>query len=136
MCCQPVDQQVVGPDGQPAEFRGTAWVSRDGRYFWNGAVWQAVPQARFAFASSKLIVGLGVALIGVAGVFAWPYLGITGDPYVIGYYVGILVFFGLMFVIYRFVGRWAVLGLAIRMIIGALVILKVLTLISHPPPVG
>ena len=30
---------IMGPDGQPATFDGSAWVSRDGRYFWNGAAW-------------------------------------------------------------------------------------------------
>jgi hypothetical protein len=30
---------MMGPDGQPATYDGTAWVSRDGRYWWNGAAW-------------------------------------------------------------------------------------------------
>ena len=30
---------MMGPDGQPATFTGSAWVSRDGRYWWNGSAW-------------------------------------------------------------------------------------------------
>jgi hypothetical protein len=126
-----MDQAVIGPDGYPAEFRGSAWVSRDGRYFWNGSAWQPVPQQRH-FNSPKLIAFLGFALIGVALVFAWPHMGISGDPYAIGYYVGVVVFFLLMFAIFRFVGRWAVLGLFIRIIVAGLTILKLLNLITHP----
>ena len=33
---------MVGPDGNPSTFDGAAWVSQDGRYWWNGAAWQPV----------------------------------------------------------------------------------------------
>jgi hypothetical protein len=54
----------VGPDGQPPEFDGAAWVSRDGKHFWNGAAWQPInkPGPRV----SGLVLALGVLI--VAGV--------------------------------------------------------------------
>jgi hypothetical protein len=30
---------MTGPDGYPATYDGSAWVSRDGKYWWNGAAW-------------------------------------------------------------------------------------------------
>lgn len=33
---------MVGPDGQPPTFDGASWISRDGRYWWNGAAWQPI----------------------------------------------------------------------------------------------
>jgi hypothetical protein len=31
---------MVGPDGKVPTFNGGAWVSANGRYWWNGAAWQ------------------------------------------------------------------------------------------------
>lgn len=33
---------MLGPDGRPPRFDGAAWVSADGRYWWNGAAWQPI----------------------------------------------------------------------------------------------
>lgn len=38
---------MVGPDGQPPTFDGAAWVSQDGRYWWNGAAWQPIKRKGF-----------------------------------------------------------------------------------------
>ena len=39
-----------------------------------------------------------------------------------------------LFVVFRFVGRWACFGVVIRGLCVILAVLKVLTLIAHPPP--
>ena len=38
---------MVGPDGKPPTFDGAAWISQDGRYFWNGAAWQPIKRRGF-----------------------------------------------------------------------------------------
>ena len=54
---------VFGPDGRPAQFDGTAWVSADGTHFWNGAAWQPIgrPKAR----RSGLVIVLAIFVAGV-----------------------------------------------------------------------
>jgi hypothetical protein len=44
-----------------------------------------------------------------------------------------LLFFVVLVVIFRFVGRWGWIGLVIRIFCAALVALRILTLIAHPP---
>src|SRR5260370_30278177 len=44
---EPTMAAEVGPDGQPPRFDGAAWVSQDGKYFWNGAAWQKIKRPRF-----------------------------------------------------------------------------------------
>jgi hypothetical protein len=33
---------MLGPDGKAPTFSGGAWVSADGRYWWNGGTWQPI----------------------------------------------------------------------------------------------
>lgn len=58
----------------------------------------------------------------------------TQSEFALGYYVGLVVFFAVLIVTFRFVGRWGCLGTAIRAGCGALAVLKILTLVAHPPP--
>lgn len=51
---------MVGPDGRPATFDGAAWVSQDGRYWWNGAAWQ--PTARKG-GTNLFVLGVGLAVL-------------------------------------------------------------------------
>lgn len=62
----------MGPDGQPARFDGAAWVSQDGRYFWNGAAWQPIKKP--GFRPSGLVVVLGVFVLAVVGLFVFTRL--------------------------------------------------------------
>jgi hypothetical protein len=55
---------MIGPDGQPPTFNGTSWVSRDGRYFWNGTAWQLATRPRRR--PNLVLIGIGVVI--VAGV--------------------------------------------------------------------
>ena len=63
----------VGPDGQPPRFDGAAWVSHDGKYFWNGAAWQPIAKPR-GFRPSVLVVVLAVFIFGAVGYFAFNLL--------------------------------------------------------------
>jgi len=56
---------MLGPDGRPSRFDGAAWISSDGRYWWNGAAWQPIrrPRLHFPFAL------LGIILVLLVG--AW-----------------------------------------------------------------
>jgi hypothetical protein len=51
----------VGPDGQPPRFDGAAWVSQDGRHFWNGGAWQPITKPRTRI--SGLVVALAVFIV-------------------------------------------------------------------------
>jgi hypothetical protein len=55
---------MIGPDGQPPTFTGAAWVSRDGRYWWNGTAWQEIVKPK----RKPNLVLIGIAIIIVAGV--------------------------------------------------------------------
>jgi hypothetical protein len=62
---EPAVEATIGPDGQPSRFDGAAWVSHDGRYFWNGAAWQ--PIARPSRRPSGLVIVLGVVVVAIGG---------------------------------------------------------------------
>jgi hypothetical protein len=61
---------MTGPDGRPASFDGAAWVSRDGKFWWNGAVW--VPLRR-KFRPNFGLIGGALALVAGAWL-AWNFL--------------------------------------------------------------
>gem|GEM_PF-2654148 len=70
---EPTMSAEVGPDGQPPRFDGAAWVSQDGRYWWNGAAWQPVARPR-GFRPSGLLIVLAVLILGAVGYFAFSLL--------------------------------------------------------------
>jgi hypothetical protein len=54
--------------------------------------------------------------------------------YTAGYYIGVMAFFLVLVLIYRFVGRWGWFGVLIRMACGALVAFRVMALLfAHAP---
>jgi hypothetical protein len=57
-----MDGFTAGPDGRPAVFNGAAWISQDGRYWWNGAAWQPV-KGRGGFQPPIAIIGVFLVLI-------------------------------------------------------------------------
>jgi hypothetical protein len=67
----------VGPDGQPPRFDGAAWVSQDGRYFWNGAAWQPIAKPRTRI--SGLVVVLAIVIVAGIGFIAFKFL--TPKPF-------------------------------------------------------
>jgi hypothetical protein len=67
----------VGPDGQPPRFDGAAWVSQDGKYWWNGAAWQPVARSR-TFRPSVFLIVLAVLIFGAVGYVA---LNALHQPY-------------------------------------------------------
>jgi hypothetical protein len=120
-----------GPDGLPATFEGGVWHSHDGRFWWNGAEWV---QAKNSASGPWLVkIGISLVLLALLGYAVYTTFATT-SAYTIGFYIGVMVFFGTLFVIYRFVGRWGWFGILIRAGCGFLALLKVLTLIAHPPP--
>jgi hypothetical protein len=121
----------LGPDGRPAVFEGGAWVSQDRRFWWNGAAW--LPLRRGGAGIPFVNIGIGVLFVAIIGYVGYTTLA-TESAYTIGFYVGVIAFFALLYVVYRFVGRWGWFGIAIRAVCVALGLLKVLTLIVHPPP--
>jgi hypothetical protein len=53
---------MIGPDGKPPVFDGAAWVSADGRYWWNGTDWQ--PHRKRGFRPPIALALIIVALLG------------------------------------------------------------------------
>lgn len=55
---------MLGPDGHPATFNGAAWVSRDGKYWWNGAAWQPLARRR---GPNLFVVGMALLILAAVG---------------------------------------------------------------------
>ena len=127
-----MDQQILGPDGRLAVYEGGAWVSADRRFWWNGTAWLPLQKPG---AVSPWLVRIGVWLVLAAlGGYVLYTTFTSVSAYTAGYYVGAIAFFGLLFVVFRFVGRWGWMGVVIRAGLAGLALLKVLTLLAHRPP--
>lgn len=55
---------MFGPDGHPATFNGEAWVSSDGKYWWNGAAWQPLGRRR---GPNLFVVGMALLIAAAVG---------------------------------------------------------------------
>lgn len=71
---------MIGPDGQPPTFTGAAWVSQDGKYWWNGVGWQPIVSTR---RPNFALIGIAIAIIAVVVfvVVAFPRPFIDTKPY-------------------------------------------------------
>ncbi len=67
----PTLSEMIGPDGRPPTFTGAAWVSQDGKYWWNGVAWQAIVSKR---RPNFALIGIAIAIIAVIAyvVIAFP----------------------------------------------------------------
>jgi hypothetical protein len=121
----------VGPDGWPAVFQDGRWHSRDGSLWWNGAAW--VPTNKKSTAGSWLVrIGASIVLVALLGYAVYTTVA-SNSEFAVGYYLGAAVFFAILFVIYRWAGRWGWFGIMIRGGCFLLAALKVLTLITRHP---
>ena len=121
----------VGPDGQPAVFDGGEWFSQDRRYVWGAEGWTPTGGS----AQGLTLAHIGFAAVFVAVVAYAVYTMVTADfGSNIGYYLGAIAFFGVLFMTFVLVGRWGWWGSIIRVICVGLAILKIVTLIANPPP--
>jgi hypothetical protein len=123
----------VDPDGLLAVFDGGTWRSHDGSLLWNGAEW--VPVKKQPVAGPWLVrIGTSIVLVALLGYAVYTTIA-TQSEFAVGYYLGIVIFFAVLFAIYRFAGRWGWFGIVIRSGCFLLTALKVLTLLVHRPPV-
>lgn len=118
----------IGPDGRPAVFEGGGWVSQDRRFRWNGANWTPVKTPLVGYWLQR--VGASLVFLALVGYVIFT-IATTATAYTIGFYVGVVAFFGMIFLIFRLAGRWGVFGVAIRAAAIGLALLKVLTLIAR-----
>ena len=118
----------IGPDGYPAVFDGSGWLSHDGRYRWNGVDWVPIAQPSQA---GPWLRRAGAALLIIAAVGYSVYtIGADQTEYTAGFIVGTLAYFGVLYLIYRVVGdRWGCVGSGIRAVTVGLAILRVIGLI-------
>jgi hypothetical protein len=121
----------VGPDGLPAVYEAGAWRSHDRSFSWNGTSWVPTPKASVA---GQWLVRAGtiVFLVALLGYAIYTTVA-SNSEFVMGYYIGAVVFFAILLVIYRFAGRWGWFGIVIRAGCFLLALLKVLTLVAHHP---
>jgi len=72
--------EMIGPDGQPPTFTGAAWVSKDGKYWWNGVAWQAIVTKR---GPNFALIGIAIVIIAVIAyvVIAYPRPIVDTTPY-------------------------------------------------------
>ena len=127
----PAMDAPFGPDGLPAVFDGGAWCSHDRRFWWNGAAW--VPATKSAGGSWLVKIGIILMLLALLGYAIYTTIA-TKSEFTIAYSIGVVIFFAILVAIYRFAGRWGWFGILIRAGCFVLALLKVLTLIAHPPP--
>jgi hypothetical protein len=122
-----------GPDGLPAVFDGGTWQSHDRSFWWNGTDW--VPAAKKSVAGQWLVrIGTTAVLVALLGYAVYTTIS-SSSEFAVGYYLGVIIFFGILVVIYRFSGRWGGFGTIVRAGSIFLALLKVLTLLTHRPPV-
>lgn len=122
-----------GPDGLPAVFDGGTWYSHDRGFLWNGSDW--VPAAKTSMAGPWLVrIGTIAVLLALLGYAVYTMVS-TNSEFAAGYYIGVVLFFAVLVVVYRFAGRWGGLGAFVRAGSIFLALLKVLTLLTHRPPV-
>jgi hypothetical protein len=121
-----------GPDGLPAVFDGGTWHSHDRSFWWNGTEW--VPVKKSVAGPWLVRVGTSVVLVALLGYAVYTTIA-TKSEFAVGYYLGAVIFFAILLVIYRFAGRWGGFGTVIRAGSIFLALLKVLTLVVHRPPV-
>lgn len=55
--------EMIGPDGRPPVFDGAAWISEDGRYWWNGFNWQLIQKRRFRPPIAVTLIVVAVLVI-------------------------------------------------------------------------
>ena len=58
---------TIGPDGKPPKFDGAAWISEDGRYWWNGTAWMPIKKPRGRAPIALIVIGL-VIVVGIGWV--------------------------------------------------------------------
>jgi len=120
-----------GPDGLPAVFVGDTWYSHDRSFWWNGTDW--VPAAKESVAGPWLMrIGTVVVLVALLGYVVYTTVS-TSSEFALGYFVGVVLFFVVLVVVYRFAGRWGGFGAVVRAGTIFLALLKVLTLLTHRP---
>ena len=122
----------VGPDGLLAVFDGDSWHSHDHRFRWNGTEW--VPTNKSTAGPWLTRIGTSLVLLALLGYAVYTMIA-TSSEFAVGYYTGVGVFFAILFVIFRFAGRWGCFGTVIRAGSILLALLKLLTLLTHRPPV-
>jgi len=58
--------EQIDPSGQRPTFDGAAWVSQDGRFWWNGSAWQPIvrrPQRTWPLVAVGVVVVAAIAVV-------------------------------------------------------------------------
>jgi hypothetical protein len=118
-----------GPDGRPAVFENGGWVSDDRRYRWNGLGWTPIQTVS---SSGPWLQRAGVVLLVLAAVGYLAYIVVANDEwYSLGFVVGVIAYFAVLLVIYKIAGRAGCFGAAVRVVVIALAVLRVVAMLRQ-----
>jgi hypothetical protein len=120
----------VGPDGLPAVFDAGTWYSQDGHHQWDGTAWVRSAKPRETVSAAH--IGFAVVFVAVIGYAVYTMIS-TDSAFALGVYFGAIAFFGVLFIVFLVAGRWGWFGGVARVLCVGLALLKIITLIAHPP---
>ena len=128
-----MDTTEIGPDGQPAVFDSGIWYSADRRFQWDGDDW--VRSRRPADGLSFAHVGFAGLLLAVIAYTAYTVVNTGNAAFDLGFYLGAIAFFGVLFAVFLVGGRWGWIGSIVRVLCVGLALIKLVTLILSAPGV-
>ncbi len=118
-----------GPDGRPAVFENGGWVSYDRRYRWDGVDWTPIQTAS---STGPWLQRAGAVLLVLAVVGYLAYIVVAKDEwYSLGFVVGVIAYFAVLLVIYKIAGRGGCFGAAVRVVVIALAVLRVVAMLRQ-----
>jgi hypothetical protein len=120
----------VGPDGLPAMFDAGTWYSQDGKFQWDGSAWIRSSKPRETVSPAH--IGFAVVFVAVIGYAVYTMVS-TDSAFALGVYFGAIAFFGVLLIVFFVAGRWGWFGAVVRVLSVGLALLKIVTLIAHPP---
>jgi len=77
-------------------------------------------------------IGFAVVFVAVIGYAVYTMVS-TDSALALGVYFGAIAFFGVLFIVFLVAGRWGWFGSVARVLCVGLALLKIITLIVHPP---
>jgi len=104
-------------------------VSDDRRYRWNGVSWTPIQTVS---SSGPWLQRAGVVLLVLAVVGYLGYIVVANDEwYSLGFVVGVIAYFAVLLVIYKIAGRGGCFGAAVRVVVIALAVLRVVAMLRQ-----
>ncbi|HEY6114979.1 MAG TPA: hypothetical protein VI172_03385 [Candidatus Dormibacteraeota bacterium] len=111
-------------------FDAGTWYSQDGKFQWDGSAWIRSSKPRETVSPAH--IGFAVVFVAVIGYAVYTMVS-TDSAFALGVYFGAIAFFGVLLIVFFVAGRWGWFGAVVRVLSVGLALLKIVTLIAHPP---